>query len=195
MEAAGIAVQSMDANIVRKLTSFHGANSLVDSFAAFVSSYSSVFFAAAFFAAIVFACFFRRKERAGLILSAALIMPAVIIVNHFIRSLVSRPRPFEAVEGILPLVCHFPGHSFPSNHAAASFAVACLIYMVKPAAGIVFFVLSFLVSFSRVYAGLHYPSDVLVGMALAGGISALIGVKKDALARAGGRRLRFFKKI
>lgn len=189
-----MALRQLDADIARGLASFHGANSLVDSLAASVSSYSSAFFAAAFFGAVVFSYFFRGKDRAGLIISAALIMPAVIIINHIIRIVVSRPRPFEVLEGVIPLVSRSPGNSFPSNHAAAGFAVACFIYMVKPAAGIVFFVLSFVVSFSRVYAGLHYPSDILAGMALAGVISVLTGSRKAALARSFGRGVRFFKK-
>lgn len=94
------------------------------------------------------------------------------ILAHFglvelIRWLWQRPRPF--VENQVNLLLeHAPTSSFPSGHAAFFFALSFIVYHYNKKAGIGFFVASFLISIARVFAGLHWPSDILAG--------ALIGV-------------------
>jgi len=80
-----------------------------------------------------------------------------------------RPRPFVAhPAAVHVLVAHARDGSFPSDHAAAGFAIAFALYLVHRRLGALALVAATVMSYARVYVGLHYPSDVLVG--------ALIGV-------------------
>ena len=82
-----------------------------------------------------------------------------------VKDLVQRPRPFEAHPQIHPLyVVH--SSSFPAGHAATAFAGATLLSYVAPRAAPALFALALAIGFSRVYVGVHYPSDILAGAAI-----------------------------
>ena len=82
--------------------------------------------------------------------------------------------PYEVVAGLQCLIAAQPDWSFPSGHASASFASAVVIYKSCPRGiGVPALVLAFAISLSRLYVGVHYPSDVIVGMVI-GTLIALI---------------------
>lgn len=95
---------------------------------------------------------------------------ATYAVNTAIKLVVRRRRP--ALAGLPPLTGTTTGLSFPSAHAATSFAAA-LAYRRRglPAAPI--YALAACMAASRVYLGVHYPSDVLAGAALGSAIAAV----------------------
>ncbi len=97
------------------------------------------------------------------------------ITSSIVKHLVFRMRPcfvLPNVRLLLPHQAHSP--SFPSAHAANTTATAVLLFGTSRALGWIGVVLAALISYSRIYVGVHYPSDVLGG--------AVIGF---AIGRAG----------
>lgn len=99
----------------------------------------------------------------------------LILCNGILKNLVARTRPYD-VNTVVNLLIEKPvDYSFPSGHTAASFAAVTALYLAgekklwKPA-----LVLSILIAFTRMYLYVHYPTDILGGIAV-GIISGYIG--------------------
>jgi undecaprenyl-diphosphatase len=110
-----------------------------------------------------------------------------------LKNVTDRTRPFVAHPQIEPLyVVH--SSSFPAGHAATAFAGATLLSYVAPRAAPGFVVLATLIAYSRVYVGVHYPGDVVVG-ALVGvaigvvAIGLVVLARRSQTARVAARRL------
>ena len=113
----------------------------------------------------------RKTHRRGLpiaILSVLMVNITIIVMNQFIIS----PRPFEQLPADL-LFYRPTDPSFPSNAAAVGFALATSIFLVNRKLGVGGILLASFYGFSRVYVGVHFPSDVIAG-ALLGVLVALI---------------------
>jgi undecaprenyl-diphosphatase len=102
------------------------------------------------------------------VLRKPLVFPMVVIAyfataaaSDGIKLAVGRERPVDH-----PLVPEPTSDSFPSGHAATSFACAATLAMFLPGKAAVLYVLAALIAYSRVYVGVHYPLDVLAGAAL-----------------------------
>ena len=125
-----------------------------------------------FFAAVVAAYFFINRTtfwRAGI---AAVLARGVIVEP--IRFFYQRPRPFLVLEDARQLIeKNSTEGSFPSGHAAFYFAIAFAVYFSHKAAGRILLVVALLLGISRVYLGVHYPSDILGGIAV-GAFSAWV---------------------
>ncbi|MBV9121085.1 MAG: phosphatase PAP2 family protein [Chloroflexi bacterium] len=86
-----------------------------------------------------------------------------------------RPRPFVAHANVVHLLlAHSPDASFPSDHAAAGFAIAVVLAGSYPKSGAVALIYAALMSYARVYVGEHYPGDVLAGAAIGVACAALL---------------------
>ncbi len=82
---------------------------------------------------------------------------------RLLKEYFARPRPCNALTDVLtPLGCT-GSFSFPSNHALNNFAAAMFFYRLFPKLKWVLFITASLVAISRVYLGLHYPSDIFGG--------------------------------
>ncbi len=106
----------------------------------------------------------KNTRRIGAMGIAAL-LGSVVINNYLLKNLVERPRPFDIIEGLHPLVTRPKDFSFPSGHTSSSFAAATVFYRNLPKRfGMWMLLLATLIGVSRLYVGVHYPSDVLVGI-------------------------------
>lgn len=106
----------------------------------------------------------KRTRKTGFLALCAL-FAGFLVTNLLIKNLAARIRPYEAFPAIELLIKRPLDFSFPSGHATSSFAAACIYcrYLNRPA-GIAAIVLACLISFSRLYVGVHYPSDVICGV-------------------------------
>ena len=111
-----------------------------------------------------------RLRRRGLIvaLGAALTLTASDqLASHLLKPVFGRARPANELTGVHLLVKRTRSYSFPSSHAANTFAAAAYFSRFAPSMAIPLFGLATVVSISRVYVGVHYPLD-LVGGAILG---------------------------
>lgn len=107
---------------------------------------------------------FRRTRKIGITALAALAIGA-LITNVALKNAVARIRPYEVVDGLKLLIERQHDYSFPSGHTCASFAAAYVYYRTAPKKwGVPAVILAALIAFSRLYVGVHYPSDVLAGL-------------------------------
>ncbi|WP_314175092.1 phosphatase PAP2 family protein [Streptomyces winkii] len=110
---------------------------------------------------------------AGLIW-APLAAGIALLVNIPIRDLVERPRPFVEHRGLDVLVHGKGDYSFVSDHSTLAMALAVGIFMVDRRYGLLSIVLAVPAGFSRVYLGVHYPTDVIGGLALGAAVALLL---------------------
>jgi len=114
----------------------------------------------------------QRKVLRGLLLLYA-IQSAVI---YSLKFLIHRKRPFFFLE-MASKLSKGPGEildpSFPSAHAAFSFLMATLLSYRFPRYRVLFYLAAGFIGWTRIYLGLHYPTDVVVGSLLGYGITRI----------------------
>ena len=117
-----------------------------------------------------------KTRKIGLCMAVALIFD-LLSVNLFVKNLFMRTRPYEVIDGLTRLVGEQSDFSFPSGHTAASFAASVVLLLRAPKKlSVPMFILAILISLSRLYVGVHYPTDILGGL-LAGVLAGFLGAK------------------
>ena len=107
---------------------------------------------------------FHKKTRQVGILSLCALGMSFIINNVMLKNLVARSRPCDVINGLNCLIQRPKDFSFPSGHTGSSFASGVVLFLGLPKKySFLFLILAGLIGFSRLYVGVHYPSDVFGG--------------------------------
>ncbi|HOZ02608.1 MAG TPA: phosphatase PAP2 family protein [Bacilli bacterium] len=135
--------------------------------------------------------FFKKWRKTGLVLGFALVVFAMLGNNIIIKYSFQRPRPFEigdidnelfvrVSDWMLPSGSSFLGffevpdsYSFMSGHSFSSALCATIIFYYHRKTGIVAIVVATIIAFSRLYFGVHYPTDVIAGVIFGAGSGIL----------------------
>ncbi|MBD5134229.1 MAG: phosphatase PAP2 family protein [Clostridiales bacterium] len=119
--------------------------------------------------------FFKPTRKAGFSALCAMLI-GLVVVNLTIKPLVARDRPWLVIENFVNLVPEKDPNSFPSGHTNAAFAFALAVCLSAPKKWMKISAVcaAAVMGLSRLYVGVHFPSDVLVG-AVIGSLCGLAG--------------------
>lgn len=111
--------------------------------------------------------FFKKTRPVGISVLLALLIN-LFITNIGLKNMIARPRPFNVNPELVTLIKHPSSFSFPSGHTSGSLTAAMVLYHLMPKKiGVPAVALATMIAFSRMYIGVHYPTDVLGGIAVA----------------------------
>jgi undecaprenyl-diphosphatase len=121
-----------------------------------------------------------RRREAGL--RTAVALPITIAAVSLVGRLFERQRPFARLVRQTgapgPLVEHAPHRSFPSRHSACAAVMTVVALPAAPTIGTLMGVGALGLALSRVYTGLHYPTDIVAGW-LIGATIGIIARRKE----------------
>lgn len=160
----------MNLAIFQYFHSFAGQSICLDSVIIFCAKYLPYIMAGA---VVLFLIFGRDKKRElkMIFYGAASVILSRLIITEIIRLIYPGLRPFMVYD-FTPLIYDF-NSSFPSGHAAFFFALAVIIFIFHKKWGIVYFLGTIIIVLSRIMAGVHWPVDILGGLAV-GIVSAFL---------------------
>jgi len=124
----------------------------------FIFSAKYLYLAAIIIAAFWF-CMQPRPKQKEIFILASICLPLIFAISWVAGNFYYNPRPF-VVEGFKPLILHKANNGFPSHHVLLASAVSAIIFIFNRRIGLLLWILTLLVGFSRVYAGVHHTADV-----------------------------------
>ncbi|MFF2848422.1 phosphatase PAP2 family protein [Streptomyces sp. NPDC058001] len=138
----------------------------------------------AVFVVLIVAAWWRARRQSTSVAVRALAVPAIVLVaygaDYVIKLIVREDRPCQSLRVSTLEACPAQGDwSFPSNHAALAAATAVALYFVSRRLGAVALVAAAAMAASRVWVGVHYPHDVVAGVA----VGALVALALVILLR------------
>lgn len=124
---------------------------------------------------IIFFFYYKKNWKLGLVTTVFLILLVIVADKISVvgfKDVFCRLRPSRepSIKTMVHVINGYRGgmYGFVSSHAANSFAIATftLLYFKRPIISIAMLTWAFVVSYSRIYLGVHYPGDILGGMVL-----------------------------
>ena len=129
----------------------------------------------------------KKMSGLALVLATALAVSISDLLGATLKELIARDRPCHVLSHVKDIANCSNSFSFPSNHAVNSFTFATIVTLAYKNLTFLLYVSALLIGYSRIYLGVHYPTDVLSG-ALLGILIGFVGYKYFYL-----KILNFFK--
>ena len=153
----------MDYTIFSAINGLAGQNSFLDQFGIFFAKYFLYIFLG-----IALLLLYRKDLRNNVYAGIVSLLISRGIIVEIIKRVIARPRPFETLDVHLLLVDEGTRRSFPSGHTVMLFSLAFAFWGTRwfwP-----FFALAMIGSLSRVFVGVHYPTDILASIVIAAAV-------------------------
>lgn len=115
---------------------------------------------------IIMYWFTRERENRIMIISSMFAFVVAEVFGAIAGSIHSNNQPFAELSNVNQLIGHAIDNSFPSDHAIEFFSICITFLLFKKNLRYVWLAIAILVSISRVWVGVHYPADILVGAIL-----------------------------
>lgn len=151
-------LQNIDFHVFHSINSLAGTLTLFNPLMRFLAEDAEYFF---ILGVIVY--WFTRTDLNRRMVAEALISACLgLAISGILSDLFYRDRPFVS-HPVLQLIKHAANASFPSDHSIAAFVIAMSIWIYRKRAGRVWLFLAACIGFSRIWDGVHYPTDVVGG--------------------------------
>jgi len=160
----------MNTSLFRLINNFAGRSSLLDKLGVFCAEYL-MYVMVLVVLYFVFKNYRRWRDMAIVSLGSAVV--ARFVVAEIIKRLYNHPRPYWILTNVHLLLAKETESSFPSGHTIFVFALATGVYLYHKTLGKWLLAAAALVGIARVYAGVHWPYDIIFG-AILGILTALV---------------------
>ncbi|MDZ5471114.1 undecaprenyl-diphosphatase (plasmid) [Bacillus sp. 31A1R] len=162
-------VSELNIHLFRKINDLGKEYTYLNPSFVIITEYMVIFLALS----VVYFWFTRTENNRMMIISASFAFILAEIIGKTAGKFHSNLQPFAELSSVNQLIDKAINNSFPSDHTILFFSFCVSFMLFKKKASFLWILLAMLVGLSRIWVGVHYPFDVLVG-ALVGSISAVL---------------------